>query len=210
MPSKDLTRDKQGATSSDRKVALPENHGPLYVRVERVTPTFVKTVAKRVYHRGRRRADMWRSIEQERFVEFGRRFRFDCKAPHKARLGARTILEDDNVWNADAGDIDVGSRCWFGLHNIVMGPIEIGDDLITGPFVAILGPRKPRSKEAPHKRAKTIIGRNVWISAGAIVLFGVSIGDNAVIGAGAVVTKDVPSNTMYVASSQGTYIPLEQ
>jgi acetyltransferase-like isoleucine patch superfamily enzyme len=46
----------------------------------------------------------------------------------------------------------------------------------------------------------TVIGNNVWLSAGCIIHFGVKIGDNAVIGPGSVVTKDVPENA-YVAGN---------
>ena len=188
---------------------VPERHGPFYARVEQMTPTFAKAMTKRAYYRIRRRIDRWRAIERERFVEFGHRFRFDRRAPHKARVGARTIVEDDNVWNAEAGDICVGRRCWFGLHNVVMGPVEIGDGLTTGQFVAILGPRRPASRERGRARTRTVIGRNVWISTGAIVLFGVSIGDNAVIGAGATVVRDVPPDTMFIQRAEETYISLE-
>ena len=50
------------------------------------------------------------------------------------------------------------------------------------------------------KRDKTIIGNNVWVSAGSIILFGVKIGDNAIISAGSVVTKDVPEG-MFVGGN---------
>ncbi|WP_321018774.1 DapH/DapD/GlmU-related protein, partial [Eisenbergiella porci] len=45
-----------------------------------------------------------------------------------------------------------------------------------------------------------ILGNNVWIGGGAIILPGVTIGDNVVIGAGSVVTKDIPSNTIAYGS----------
>jgi len=54
--------------------------------------------------------------------------------------------------------------------------------------------RRPYRSERIDR--KVVIGRNVWIGSGAIVLPGVSIGDNAVIGAGSVVTKDVPENAL--------------
>ena len=74
-----------------------------------------------------------------------------------------------------------------------MGPVEIGDKLATGPYVKILGPRHPSLGYGGSEGRKTVIGNNVWISTGSIILFGVEIGDNAVVSAGSVVTKDVPA-----------------
>ena len=164
-----------------------------YETIEFVTPTFVKAITKRIFWKIVRFYNRCRYIKKGRFVEFGYRFRFDRSAPFCARVGERTIAEDFNVWNTDLGDITVGKKCWFGLNNVVMGPVEIGDELSTGPYVKILGPRHPVPPQAEKQRQKTRIGNNVWISTGSIILFGVEIGDNAIISAGSVVQKDVPA-----------------
>ena len=165
----------------------------LYRTIELVTPSFVKMIVKRMFWKIVRLYNRCRYIQKGRFVEFGYRFRFDRSAPYRAIVGERTITEDFNVWNTDLGDITVGKECWFGLNNVVMGPVEIGDELSTGPYVKILGPRHPVPPQAEKQRQKTRIGNNVWISTGSIILFGVEIGDNAIISAGSVVTKDVPA-----------------
>ena len=167
----------------------------LYETVESITPGFVKAMVKRIFWKVVRRYNRCKYIEKARFVEFGYRFRFDRSAPYRVRVGERSIAEDFNVWNADMGDITVGKRCWFGLNNVIMGPVEIGDELSTGPYVKILGPRHPVPTQATKQRQKTTIGNNVWLSTGSIVLFGVEIGDNAIISAGSVVTKDVPADS---------------
>ncbi len=164
-----------------------------YKTVELITPTFVKVIAKRIFWKIVRFYNRCRYIEKGRFVEFGYRFRFDRSAPYCARVGERTIAEDFNVWNTDLGDIKVGKKCWFGLNNVVMGPVEIGDELSTGPYVKILGPRHPVPPQSAKQSQKTTIGNNVWISTGSIILFGLEIGDNAIISAGSVVQKDVPA-----------------
>lgn len=164
-----------------------------YKTIEFLTPTFVKVIVKRVYWKFVRFYNRCRYIKKGRFVEFGYRFRFDRSAPYHALVGERTIAEDFNVWNTDLGDITVGRECWFGLNNVVMGPVEIGDNLSTGPYVKILGPRHPVPPQAEKQRQTTRIGNNVWISTGSIILFGVEIGDNAIISAGSVVQKDVPA-----------------
>jgi acetyltransferase-like isoleucine patch superfamily enzyme len=165
----------------------------LYRTVEFITPSFVKAIVKRIFWKIVRFYNRFRYIEKGRFVEFGYRFRFDRSAPYRARVGERTIAEDFNVWNTDLGDITVGKKCWFGLNNVIMGPVEVGDKLSTGPYVKILGPRHPVPLQAEKQRQKTKIGSNVWISTGSIILFGVEIGDNAIISAGSVVQKDVPA-----------------
>jgi acetyltransferase-like isoleucine patch superfamily enzyme len=161
--------------------------------IEFVTPSLVKLVVKRIFWKSVRFYNRCKYIEKGRFVEFGYMFRFDRSAPYRAHVGERTIAEDFNVWNTDLGDITVGKKCWFGLNNVIMGPVEIGDELSTGPYVKILGPRHPVPPQAEKQREKTRIGNNVWISTGSIVLFGVEIGDNAIISAGSVVQKDVPA-----------------
>jgi acetyltransferase-like isoleucine patch superfamily enzyme len=168
-----------------------------YKIIELITPSFVKMMVKRVFWKIVRFYNRCRYIEKGRYVEFGYMFRFDRSAPYRARVGERTMAEDFNVWNANLGDITVGKRCWFGLNNIVMGPVEIGDELSTGPYVKILGPRHPIPPQAEKQRQKTTIGNNVWISTGSIILFGVEIGDNAIISAGSVVTKDVPVGAFF-------------
>ena len=167
----------------------------LYRTIEWMTPSFVKAIVKKIFWKAVRAYNRCRYIKKGRFVEFGYRFRFDRSRPFRAYIGERTILEAFNVWNTMLGDIKVGRRCWFGLNNIVMGPVEIGDEVSTGPYVMILGPRHPMLTREEVRRGKTIIGNNVWISSGSIILFGVEIGDNAIISAGSVVTKDVPASS---------------
>jgi len=166
---------------------------PLYRAIESITPTIVKVIAKRIYWKIRRRYNRLKYIKKERLAELGRHFRFDHAKPYRVYIGERTITEEFNVWNAMLGDIRIGKRCWFGLNNIIMGPVEIGDDLSTGPYVMVLGPRHPVLNKDEFQKEKTVIGNNVWISSGSIILFGVTIGDNAIISAGSVVTKDVPA-----------------
>ena len=179
-----------------------------YQGCESLTPSIVKAVVKRVYWSTIRRYHRLSRIDRGRFVEFGYRFRFDCRPPHRAIVGDRSVAAEFNVWNASAGDIVVGRECWFGLYNILMGPVEIGDRLSTGPFVCILGPRHPSLEyEQLQTKKKTRIGDGVWISTGATVLFGVTIGNGAVISAGCVVSQDVPANSVLVQRSQSFLVP---
>jgi acetyltransferase-like isoleucine patch superfamily enzyme len=75
--------------------------------------------------------------------------------------------------------------------------LEIGPDCLVGEFVAIHDTNfHAVSPAQPVKTRPVRIGRNVWIGHRAIILAGVTVGDHAVIGAGAVVTKDVPAKTI--------------
>ncbi len=80
-----------------------------------------------------------------------------------------------------------------------LGGLEIADDVMIAPNVSLLTSSHPLDPKA--RRSVTIgkpirIERGVWIAAGAIVIGGVTIGENAVIAAGSVVTKDVPPNML--------------
>jgi acetyltransferase-like isoleucine patch superfamily enzyme len=76
-----------------------------------------------------------------------------------------------------------------------IGGIELGDDVMLGPGVRLVSSGHPLDPERRRRQvtaAPIVVGRNVWIGAGATVLQGVTIGDDAVVAAGAVVTRDVP------------------
>ncbi|REE97326.1 sugar O-acetyltransferase [Thermomonospora umbrina] len=102
--------------------------------------------------------------------------------------------------------ITIGSGTFanYGLTALDVAPITIGDDVQIGPNVQLLTPTHPLDPE--QRRAKLeaaepiVVEDNVWLGGGAIVLAGVTIGVNSVIGAGAVVTKDVPPNVVAVGN----------
>ncbi len=80
-----------------------------------------------------------------------------------------------------------------------LGGLDIADDVMIGPNVSILTASHPLDPSA--RRAVTIgkpiaIERNVWIAAGATIIGGVTVGENAVVAAGSVVTRDVPPNVL--------------
>jgi acetyltransferase-like isoleucine patch superfamily enzyme len=76
-----------------------------------------------------------------------------------------------------------------------IGGIELGDDVMLGPGVRIISsghPLDPALRRRQVTASPIVVGRNVWIGAGATILQGVTIGDDAVVAANAVVTRDVP------------------
>lgn len=101
-------------------------------------------------------------------------------------------------------NIHVGARTFFnsGCKFQDQGGIYIGDDVLLGHNVVIttlnhLVDPDQRSGMIP-KSVK--IGNKVWVGSNAIILPGVSIGDNSIIGAGSVVTKDIPANCIAVGN----------
>ena len=98
------------------------------------------------------------------------------------------------------GNLFVNYDCVF----LDCAPIELGDDVQIGPAVQIYTathPLDPVLRRSGIEGAKRVrIGSNVWIGGGAVILPGVTIGDDAVIGAGSVVTRDVPAGIVVVGN----------
>jgi maltose O-acetyltransferase len=100
----------------------------------------------------------------------------------------------------------VGARSFanFGLVCLDVAAITIGDDVQIGPNVQLLTathPLEPHARRARWEAALPIlIGDNVWLGGGVIVCPGVTIGENSVVGAGAVVTRNLPANVIAVGN----------
>lgn len=98
--------------------------------------------------------------------------------------------------NIHIGDNFIGN---FNLTILDEAKVSIGDNVMIGPnctLATIIHAMLPAQRNAGIMRAKPIsIGNNVWLASNVTVLPGVTIGDNAVIGAGSVVTKSIPAST---------------
>lgn len=94
----------------------------------------------------------------------------------------------------------IGKRVFINFNCVFLdlGGITIEDDVFIAPGVSLLTEGHPVSPESRHSltAAPVHIRKNAWIGANATVMQGVTIGENAVIAAGAVVTRDVPENTI--------------
>jgi maltose O-acetyltransferase len=103
-------------------------------------------------------------------------------------------------------NLRIGARTFvnFGLVALDVGPITIGDDVQIGPNVQLLTATHPLDaglRRGKWEAAEPItIGDNVWLGGGVIVLPGVTIGGDAVVGAGSVVTRDVPAGVVAVGN----------
>ena len=101
-----------------------------------------------------------------------------------------TFIEADTVIG-DRVTIKSGVYLWNGLR--------VQDDVFIGPQATFTNDRSPRSKE-PFERMITTICRGATIGAGAVLLPGVTVGERAMVGAGAVVIADVPSFAVVVGN----------
>jgi len=117
----------------------------------------------------------------------------------------------DTVWLqppffCDYGtNIELGERVFFNFNCTVLDvcKVTIGDYTQFGSGVQILTPLHPLNAELRRKQeygAPVSIGADVWVGSGALILPGVTIGDRTVIGAGSVVTHDIPSDVLAVGN----------
>ena len=98
-------------------------------------------------------------------------------------------------------EIHVGRNVFINQNCTLydLGGIDIADDVMIGPNVSLITsghPLDPAQRRSGTTGKPIVIGRNVWIAAGATIIGGVTVGENAVVAAGSVVTKDVPANTL--------------
>jgi acetyltransferase-like isoleucine patch superfamily enzyme/dTDP-4-dehydrorhamnose 3,5-epimerase-like enzyme len=104
----------------------------------------------------------------------------------------------DNVFIEN--DVVVGSRVTIKSGVQLWDGVQIEDDVLVGPNATFTNDRFPRSKNYPATPTRTIVRRGASIGANATVLPGLEIGANAMIGAGAVVTRSVPPNAIAVGN----------
>lgn len=103
-------------------------------------------------------------------------------------------------------NITIGARTFanYGLVALDVATITIGDDVQIGPNVQLLTPTHPMEpgprRDKWESAAPIVIEDNVWLGGGVIVLPGVTIGANTVVGSGAVVNRDLPPNVLAVGN----------
>lgn len=132
---------------------------------------------------------------------------------------SQNIGKDSKIWqfcvvlpNAIIGEnCNICSHC-FIENDVIIGNnvtikngvqlwdgIRIEDNVFIGPNVSFTNDKYPRSKRYPNKFLQTVIKKGASIGAGAVILPGITIGEYALIGAGAIVTKDVGDNCKLIA-----------
>jgi maltose O-acetyltransferase len=177
------------------------------IRTEKIPTEKQKMLAGALYRAGdpelaseRRRAAAWMA----RYNATGNHEGTTLRALLREALGhvgTDTVVRAP--FHCDYGyNISLGSGVFLNFNCIILDvvPVVIGDGCQIGPGVQILSadhPRNARERVEGLEFGRPItIGANVWIGGGAIILPGVRIGDHAIIGAGSVVTRDVPAHAI--------------
>ena len=114
-----------------------------------------------------------------------------------ARIG-RSVNICDHVFVEN--DVVVGDRVTVKSGVQLWDGIELEDDVFIGPNVTFTNDRRPRSKQYPEKFDRTVVERGASIGGGAVILPGIRVGQSAMVGAGAVVTRDVPPFAIVVGN----------
>jgi len=109
----------------------------------------------------------------------------------------------ESPFNCDYGyNISVGNNFYANTNCTILdcAKVTIGNDVLIGPNVSFYTPNHAvdaQERQKGYERSLPInIGNNVWISGSVTIIPGVTIGDNSIIGAGSVVTKDIPANVI--------------
>jgi acetyltransferase-like isoleucine patch superfamily enzyme len=142
---------------------------------------------------------------------------FQCISPD-VRLGANVRLSRFiNLYGCEIGDetkigafveiqknASVGKRCKISSHSFLCEGVSVEDNVFIGHGVTFVNDSYPRATtpdgnlqtEADWHVEPTVVRRGASIGSGATILSNISIGENAIVGAGSVVTKDVPANAI--------------
>ena len=114
-----------------------------------------------------------------------------AKIGQDCNICSHCLIENDVVIG-DRVTVKSGVQLWDGLR--------VGDDVFIGPNASFANDRFPRSKITPDKFLQTAVETGASIGAGATILPGITIGRNAMVAAGAVVTRSVPPNAIVVGN----------
>jgi acetyltransferase-like isoleucine patch superfamily enzyme len=120
---------------------------------------------------------------------------YGCEVGAESRLGAFVEIQRD---------VSVGRRCKISSHTFICSGVSIEDEVFVGHGVVFINDRAPRATNAAGapkgdddwRMERTVVRRGASIGSGAVIMCGVEIGERAMVGAGAVVTRDVPAGAV--------------
>jgi acetyltransferase-like isoleucine patch superfamily enzyme len=124
---------------------------------------------------------------------------YGCKVGADTRVGAFVEIQRGAT---------IGRRCKISSHSFICSGVTIEDEVFVGHGVVFINDRNPRATtadgtpqtESDWRMETTMVRRGASIGSGAVILCGIEIGARAMVGAGAVVTRDVPADSLVTGS----------
>jgi len=135
-----------------------------------------------------------------------RRTRMDVVPWNKFQLGDYSTIEDFSAINNGVGPVIIGDRTKIGLSNTIIGPVTIGNDIRLAQNITLSGlNHNYEDVHLPiHEQgvsiAPIVIEDETWIGANVVVVAGVTIGKHSIVGAGSIVTKNIPPYSVAVGN----------
>ena len=175
-------------------------------------PLLKRVVLNFLMHPIKTRPQWWIRIFMPFYIKRGkgsviyRSVRKDIVPFNVFELGKRSVIEDYSVINNAVGNLVIGNNTRVGIGNTIIGPVTISDNVNIGQNVTISGLNhnyEDPGKTISEQGVSTMpikIENNVWIGANSVVLPGVQIGNHSVIGAGSIITKDIPPYSVAVGN----------
>lgn len=170
-----------------------------------------KSYAGMLYQPGDAELVADRNVTVKKLYEYNNLHPLDLEKRQEAirgllgKVGDRCVVEQP-LFCTYGYNITVGDNFFLNINGKLMdsGKITIGNNVFIAPDVCIITEEHAMNVEQRVEGLEythpVTVGDNVWICAGAIILPGVTIGSNSVIGAGSVVTKDIPPNSLAVGN----------
>ncbi|HZP01372.1 MAG TPA: acyltransferase [Terriglobia bacterium] len=134
---------------------------------------------------------------------------YGCEIDDGSRIGTFVEIQKN---------AKVGKRCKISSHTFICEGVTIEDECFIGHHVVFINDRYPAAvnpdgtpqTEADWGVVKTLVCRRASVGSGAVILCGVTIGEGAIVGAGSVVTKDVPPHTVVVGNPARVLRPVSR
>lgn len=176
-----------------------------FVNIVKSKPIFKKLAHAMLIPRNQHRPRLWVRIFLNPFFHklgkgsiIRRRTRLDVFPYNKFVLGNKSIIEEFSTVNNGVGDVLIGHGSIVGIGNVIIGPATIGSNVMLAQNVVVSGlnhgyedvTMSPTIQKVKCKHI--MISDDVWIGANCVLTAGITIGKHTVIGAGSVVTKDLP------------------